>query len=849
MGEVDTKGGRVAPTGTSMRDMESALNWLKKRGIGVDTPPRKDISQSGETPQREISTAPLMDSSRTSNRPPGASYGDMSTAVKWLMEKGVPVESDKQNDPSGMPSASDMEQALNLYKEKGVDQHHDRSVASRSSADSTDQSTGLNLYKEKGADQHGRSVVSKSSADSTDLSNPPSTKDMETALSWLGKREKSALRNTNEVSEDSSVHDTKKDPDAQNKGLEIPSNKDMENALSWLQFTEAKPRKGPPKDQKGKAVEHDDDSTEDSASSPKDHRRKGTYKEKGSKKSDHKKSRKKKDFSSQPSSAEMEKAHKWLQKTKKQSMPSRSTATETASAPSSEDMENTLKWLQRNDGKFSSTRKKPSNLYPVEKAISLTPLSRSKQTERKKDSMKDDPNFLSALRWLTCKKANRMEDIVYFRKLDSILPAKEGQSMEARAKEMVRAMKWVKQKGLELEDKRIEVEKSHSRSPAPQQSIRVDKPPISDRERNKSKSPGRKTSKSPALDTLMSPERRPPPKSPGRGESSKSPGRTTKSPSNIRRSVKTDLVSNSPKKEKVSSTKTSSIPKREKVSLPHKDKRVKFPSKAKKSQPVAMKVAGAHLSPEERDLKNAMIWLKDKNAEGVEDANYFKKLDSMLPQKPGQTHETRAREIVKALHWVRKTNGKKEEKPEKEHKQLDVQATPKKQEKEKIAKKWGKPGTSVATVMLDKDTENALKWLDGGKKDDAEDSIHFKKLDKMLPKKAGQTSEERAIKMVKALKFLRKKGLDDAASKGSDDKTEEVKKAAPKTDMENALAWLQGKGTGKDVEYLEDASYFKKLDTMLPKKASEADADRAKAMVKMLGWLRKKGLNLGTARK
>jgi hypothetical protein len=64
--------------------------------------------------------------------------------------------------------------------------------------------------------------------------------------------------------------------------------------------------------------------------------------------------------------------------------------------------------------------------------------------------MKDDPDFMSALRWLTCKKANRMDDIDYFKKLDSILPVKEGQSMEARAKEMVRAMKWVKQKGLEL---------------------------------------------------------------------------------------------------------------------------------------------------------------------------------------------------------------------------------------------------------------------------------------------------------------------------------------------------------------------------------------------------------------
>jgi len=38
---------------------------------------------------------------------------------------------------------------------------------------------------------------------------------------------------------------------------------------------------------------------------------------------------------------------------------------------------------------------------------------------------------------------------------------------------------------------------------------------------------------------------------------------------------------------------------------------------------------------------------------------------------------------------------------------------------------------------------------------------------------------------------------------------------------------------------VEDANYFKKLDNMLPKKGGK-DA-RAREMVKMIGWLRKKG--------
>jgi hypothetical protein len=57
----------------------------------------------------------------------------------------------------------------------------------------------------------------------------------------------------------------------------------------------------------------------------------------------------------------------------------------TKGTPSTEDLKNT-KGLQKKDGKSGSTRKNSSNLCPVKKATSLTPLSRSKQMAKKRTS-------------------------------------------------------------------------------------------------------------------------------------------------------------------------------------------------------------------------------------------------------------------------------------------------------------------------------------------------------------------------------------------------------------------------------------------------------------------------------
>ena len=63
----------------------------------------------------------------------------------------------------------------------------------------------------------------------------------------------------------------------------------------------------------------------------------------------------------------------------------------------------------------------------------------------------------------------------------------------------------------------------------------------------------------------------------------------------------------------------------------------------------------------------------------------------------------------------------------------------------------------------------------------------------------------------------------------------------PESDFENALAFCKAMQSGGDFMSVDDSIHFKKLDNMLPKKANQAPEDRAKEMVKMLTWWRKKG--------
>jgi hypothetical protein len=124
-----------------------------------------------------------------------------------------------------------------------------------------------------------------------------------------------------------------------------------------------------------------------------------------------------------------------------------------------------------------------------------------------------------------------------------------------------------------------------------------------------------------------------------------------------------------------------------------------------------------------------------------------------------------------------------------------------------------------------KNLENTLYWLrNKGKDDDGNNpTSEFRKLDSILPKKAGQPPENRAREVQGALVWMRNNGI----SPHDDYCVEKLNKlpsipASRRTpekrakDLKNTLNWLRNKG--KDYDANDPIGEFRKLDSMLPKK-------------------------------
>jgi hypothetical protein len=687
-----------------------------------------------------------------------------------------------------------------------------------------------------------------------------------------------------------------------------PSAEDMENALSWVEKEKRKPKSfSKPKlvdtAQESPAapldwMEHGDKGRTSMGSKPTSKRESSLEQTKDSPE----------DTPSLSSKTEMEKALKYLYKSENAAKSKKEVGNSdtSQSSPTTVNMEKTLKGLNNKAGS-GTAKTSQKNLYPIQTSSPKKVGSSNTQATKKdqKDMTQVEIDYENALIWLTTEKADSMEDIAYFKKLDSILPKRESQTQESRAKEMSRAMKWVKKQDI-------------SDSKSGSKDIASPKRSKSDKERKIEKS--------------------------NNGEGSK---RDTSTPGKQRKSLSAkDFLDsrqslNTAKKGKSVLRKELFLPKRQKRPLPQKPSK-KHVSDFKKSD-----LSGQ----EKRDFENAVAWLISDNKEGLEDSNYFKKLDFMLPKKPNQSTEHRAKEMARALEWVRTTSGVKSDKPKESSARSkkdgkDEKEDRKEAKKEKLKKeskkddKWKKLKknvdvvkqipkkqeekeklTSIPTIMLDKDAENALTWLKADGTGNLEDAANFKKVDSMLAKKPGQPMEDRAVAMAKMLKFLRKKGMDvrqedtkqtgkessqgqtDELSqkrdlehdvnylkakregkavsklkflrkKGMDVRQKVIKQTVKESsqgqtdelsqnrdlehagkessqgqtdelsqnrNLEHAVNYLKAKKEGKDVSKLEDAISFQKLENMLPKKVNQEIEDRAQEMVKMLAWLRKKG--------
>ena len=214
------------------------------------------------------------------------------------------------------------------------------------------------------------------------------------------------------------------------------------------------------------------------------------------------------------------------------------------------------------------------------------------------------------------------------------------------------------------------------------------------------------------------------------------------------------------------------------------------------------------------DFDHAMEWLKNNSAE-LEDATYFKKLDNMLPKKASQSQVERAKEMVKALHFVKKQgllNKGGTKKAEAVATAVEIKAPP-------------RMATSVEEVKPSKAKHSKISIATP-----------------VSPSSGSPSKNKVSLKVLKANAVAREKlprspkKVSPLAKIGSQSTNPETR------DYENAMLFLAAfeKG-GTEWERVDDSEHFKNLNNMIPSKAGQSIEERAQKMCKMLGFLKKKG--------
>ena len=280
-------------------------------------------------------------------------------------------------------------------------------------------------------------------------------------------------------------------------------------------------------------------------------------------------------------------------------------------------LEKTVEWLKQESQKNFP---KPSPMTTKRKEIP--------KAQEKPKPPNSGTDYEKVLNWLE-NPSDEFEDADYYKKLHNMLPGKGSQANEIRAKEITKAMKWVKKQGLLGSNKETESKESDnilekdsadvSDSDILEQAVEEDK-----RAAFMQKSP-----------SVMAIE-----KSEEKSSKSKKTRKTKESMKSKKQASLRNLMSPDSKRKSSSRNETTM-----KDMLASRKPRKKTGKKAEKEA--------------EKDYENALKWLTARD-DTAKEAKYFKKLDSMVPKNPGETVEERAANLVKALHWVRRTTEKKQ---------------------------------------------------------------------------------------------------------------------------------------------------------------------------------------------
>ena len=130
----------------------------------------------------------------------------------------------------------------------------------------------------------------------------------------------------------------------------------------------------------------------------------------------------------------------------------------------------------------------------------------------------------------------------------------------------------------------------------------------------------------------------------------------------------------------------------------------------------------------EKDIDSILNWKRNPQQNDGPETAPFKKIDQMLPEKPGQSPEDRARDIDNVMTWLRNEG-------------IDLVEDDSPESFKKIANLPMPDGRSPNQKA--KDVDAILNWMRNPKEDKPFTSP-FKKIDQLLPKRAGQSPEDRA---------------------------------------------------------------------------------------------------------
>jgi hypothetical protein len=122
----------------------------------------------------------------------------------------------------------------------------------------------------------------------------------------------------------------------------------------------------------------------------------------------------------------------------------------------------------------------------------------------------------------------------------------------------------------------------------------------------------------------------------------------------------------------------------------------------------------------------------------------------MIPQKPGQTPEDRAKDIDNVLTWLRSDG-------------VDLTKDYSPEAFKKIANIRIPDGRTPDQKA--NDVEGILKWVRNPKNNERPETAPFEKVDQLLPPTPGRSLEDRAKDIDSVLTWLRNHGVNDSPEK------------------------------------------------------------------------------------